>query len=359
MKVCRWTSFVSRPAWALVLCLGVAGCDKASDDVHRLRGDSLRRSGKYESALESYCRIPTNRQGIAVLRSMAEAYAMLEDYSNLVAVSRRIYGQTRSADDLGSLFDIEWEYDAFDAAVGVARELVALDTNNWRYKHLLVGALLVSAASNQAAEAIQEFAAAAPATASNAAELGTLWLEAGNHTSAIPLFATALETHGDHHDWRFALARALIVDEQHRDALSNLQVLAAALPDDAEAKRLLGDVLTLLCRQDEAIAAYRAVIRLGKANGAVLNNLAYLLLQQPGGLSEGYELALDALKHDRSFAALDTVGYACYRRGSYDTALRYLREAEAQMHARGLKPEPEIEYHLASSTRRRARPGVQ
>ena len=330
----------------LACMLMCTGCGRVRDTFNRLRGDSHRLDHKQREALEWYTRVPTNRQDIALLRSMVESYQDLDDYTNLAAVSRRIYERTGDIDDLKNLLQVHLDYDADSNAVCVVRELIKADTNEWEYRRLLVDVIHSSPLSNQTDAAVAEIAATMPPSPSNLVRIASLWLDAGNHTNAIVLLEQALARDSTQHSWRLILAAAYGAAGRHDAALSNLYLIERAMPDDPRLLQLIGDIMTETGHADEAARRYRALLKADQDNALAMNNLAYRLLKHADSVNEGYELALSSVQRERTSYALDTLGYACYRRGHLDTALRYLNEAAEQIRINDLPAEPEIELHI-------------
>ncbi len=90
-----------------------------------------------------------------------------------------------------------------------------------------------------------------------------------------------------------------------------------------------------------AAEVYEKVLKLDSKFSAALNNLAYLYLTYLNNIDRGFELAQrarDLLPQDPS--AEDTLGWAWFKKGSYQTALTLLRESAANMPA-----EAEIQFH--------------
>ena len=89
-----------------------------------------------------------------------------------------------------------------------------------------------------------------------------------------------------------------------------------------------------------AVAQYRALLEIDRNNPFALNNLAYLMLKDNPDEALKYAQQAGELAPDNA-AVQDTLGWAYYRKGIYDTALRYLKTAvEKEGTARR-------KYHLA------------
>jgi putative PEP-CTERM system TPR-repeat lipoprotein len=91
-----------------------------------------------------------------------------------------------------------------------------------------------------------------------------------------------------------------------------------------------------------AIAYYRKVLEADPNNAPALNNLAYHLTNDTDQVDEGLNYAQRAKEFaPNSTGVEDTIGWAFYRKGFYDTAVQYLESAVAK------KPTALAKYHLA------------
>jgi Flp pilus assembly protein TadD len=329
-----------------VLCVvALAGCGKVRDSLARLRGDAYRHGGRHAEAIEVYQRIPTNRQPMAVLEGLAECYLQEGMVSNAIGVYERIYARSRNDADLVRLVWLLLDFDQHSAALRPLRELVNRQPDDLGYRELLVFTQLQSARSNQLPAELRRMETELDPTPTNLAALASWSISAGDYSNGVRLLRRALAGQPDNCDWRAALSQALIEDEQWDAAISNLSLVTSAEPGNADALQLLGYTLTEAGRADEGIAAFRRALRIDQDNVLALNNLAYTLLLTGGDAREAYELAQSAVQSERTSFTLDTLAYACYRRGSHATALRYLREAERLLRAEGRDYDAEMDFH--------------
>ncbi len=93
----------------------------------------------------------------------------------------------------------------------------------------------------------------------------------------------------------------------------------------------------------EAARMYREAINLNPNFVPALNDLAYLLIDRQNQVKEGVDFAMRAFRlAPTDPAVMDTLGYALYRDGQSDRALRLLQSA-----AQSLPDNPTVLYHLA------------
>ncbi len=95
-----------------------------------------------------------------------------------------------------------------------------------------------------------------------------------------------------------------------------------------------------------AAEAYEKVLKIDPKNSAAMNNVAYLYSEFLNNLERAYELAQNArqlLPYDPSTA--DTLGWVCFKKGSYPAALGFLKESISKLAA---VPEVQFHYGMAS-----------
>lgn len=165
---------------------------------------------------------------------------------------------------------------------------------------------------------------------------------ARRYAAAADTLATAFERDPT---WPVAirLVETLQLAGRLAEALRASQAWAAQNPQHVPGMLLLAGLLQEGRRQDEALRAYEAILRLDGNNLAALNNSAWLTheLSRPGALAlaeRAYALAAD------NAAVLDTLGWIL---------LGENREADAIVHlerAARLAPQvPQIRYHFAKA----------
>lgn len=96
-----------------------------------------------------------------------------------------------------------------------------------------------------------------------------------------------------------------------------------------------------LGRVDEAVADLAHVVKNAPNNAEALNALGYTLVDMTGRVTEGKQYIEKALKlKPNDPAILDSMGWAYYRLGEHEKALRYLQQAFDKL------KDPEIAAHL-------------
>jgi tetratricopeptide (TPR) repeat protein len=198
---------------------------------------------------------------------------------------------------------------------------------------------------NQAAvavEKVKEYAAREPRSAPVQNFLGTILLARGDHAGARSAFQAAKSAAPGWVEADLALTDADVLDGKLEDAQHRMQTVLAANPTNTQAHLKLGDVELLRADYQGAEKQFRVVLAAEPDNLQALNNLAYLIAEKGGQLSEALRYAQRAIElaPDRPEYS-DTLGWVFYRQGLYPLAVRELERATAK------RADPTWEYHLA------------
>lgn len=122
-----------------------------------------------------------------------------------------------------------------------------------------------------------------------------------------------------------------IYDSQGKTALARDQYRFAVkqAPENIRAWSLLGDSAFRLKEYPEAEKAYGKALDLDPKSGDLLNNLAWVYIQQDKRLGEAQELVQAALEHapDRRPYYLDTLGVLFLKDGKVPEAIAALKES--------------------------------
>ncbi len=159
-------------------------------------------------------------------------------------------------------------------------------------------------------------------------------------------------------------ATALLRNEQPEAAVGwlrrGLEQLPADSPEAIDLKVMLSSILHAQGRHDEAATVYRAVLEARPDHFSSLNNLAYLLTQQPEVTQQALDFAQRAEAIKPGVAeVVDTVGVALLRLGRTDEAIVKLNEAKELAEEATGEPLPATlvslaEAYLAKGDRRQA-----
>ena len=149
---------------------------------------------------------------------------------------------------------------------------------------------------------------------------------------AADFATTAQMQHPD--DLRFPQLRAHALQElgDAARAITVLEPVARANPNDATTQLSLADLYSNAGRKDDAERTVRQLVALEPGNADALNYLGYMLADRGQQLDEAIRLvrrALDIEPNNPNY--LDSLGWAYYRRGDYDQAEKYITPAAQQM----------------------------
>src|SRR5260370_31298430 len=138
-----------------------------------------------------------------------------------------------------------------------------------------------------------------PATVESRLRLGNTAVRGGRYDEAIALFESLVP---DLKDPDAAGDLFLRIGETYRrkgdlvHAATALQRSSALRPGNERAVSTLALVLDAMDRKADAAAKYREVLELNPNDGIALNNLAYILAENSGGMDQALKLAAHALQ---------------------------------------------------------------
>lgn len=186
-----------------------------------------------------------------------------------------------------------------------------------------------------------------------------------NTSNFYDLLATALfDGKKDYAGAEAALRKAVALDKNNIDALEKLgkvqakqdsleQALATYLqaskdnPNEAQFYILAGELYETKPNWDQAKAMYQQALSLSPDNPVASNNLAYVLLQQGGNVDVAMGMAQTARRGmPNSPNAADTLGWAYYHKGIYQSAISQFQEALRLNERAGAPDDPVLHYHL-------------
>jgi len=152
----------------------------------------------------------------------------------------------------------------------------------------------------------------------------------------------ALEMDPENQGTYLLLAQLYHDSRQNAKALAQLAAAVAKDPKNISAMMLAATIHSDDKDYQRAADDYEKLLLVSPKCSPALNNLAYLYSENLGRLDRAYELAQHArelLPFDPS--AADTLGWICFKRGTYPTALALLKESAAK-----LPGEAEVQFHL-------------
>jgi Flp pilus assembly protein TadD len=255
------------------------------------------RSGQADKAIQALTRVvnenPASVQGRLAL---AQAFVAARDMNNAIeALQEIVEDEPRVANMLGQFQEQAGKFK--DAADSYTKAL-SVAPNSRELKVRRIGALL----SAKDFEGAAEFA-------------GQAQMQHPDDLRFPQLRAHALQQTGDS-------ARAITV----------LEPVARANPNDAATQLALADLYTNVGRKNDSERVVRQLVAIEPGNADALNYLGYLLADSGRQLDEAIRLvrrALDIEPNNPNY--LDSLGWAYYRRGDYEEAEKFIAPAAQQM----------------------------
>jgi tetratricopeptide (TPR) repeat protein len=161
-----------------------------------------------------------------------------------------------------------------------------------------------------------------------------------------------------------AFRKAIEIDKNNSDALLKLGEVQAAQGSVSQALALYqqsikdhpreiafyilaGEMYESQSEWNNAKAMYQKALEIQPQNPLASNNLAYVMLQQGGNVDVALAMAQTARRGmpDSSNAA-DTLGWAYFQKGVYQSAIDMFQESLRLNEKRGAADDPTVHYHL-------------
>ena len=172
---------------------------------------------------------------------------------------------------------------------------------------------------------------------------------AKDYNEATRYAAEARKQHPEDPNFPRLQARALFDSGDRTGALAVAESAAKAFPKDPQTQFVLVDMYSDAGRSSDAEKLLRQMLANEPSNPTVLNHLGYHLANRGEQLDEAVALvkkALDAKPDQQEF--LDSLGWAYYKRGELNDALKYLSAAAAK-----LPENSEVQDHLGDAYAKR------
>jgi tetratricopeptide (TPR) repeat protein len=197
-----------------------------------------------------------------------------------------------------------------------------------------------------------------------------------NNTSFYDLLGSVMLTKKDYAGAETALKKAVHLDKNNIDAyvklgksqlargavdegLGSYAEATAANPKEPALYILTGVAYERKHDLNKAKAAYQAALQLKPDNPEASNNLAYVLLETNGNVDQALQLAQTARRNmPESSNVADTLGWAFYQKGVYESAIGMFQEAIKLAAKNKENDNPTYHYHLGLAYARTERPGL-
>jgi len=250
--------------------------------------------------------------------------------------------QARSVDFL--LQDGLWKLRANNpqAARASLEEALKIDPADLRAIQGLRQTYLAQKNAPMALQKVKEYAARQPKSAPIQDFLGMLLLADGNRPEARKAFTTARELDPRFVSADLSLAQVDAAEGKLDDARKRLQTVLSSDTGNLTAQRWLGNIEAMRGDNNAAIDHFRKVVTADPNDAQASNNLAYLLAEYGNDNDTALKYAQKAVDLNPGAPEFcDTLGWVLYRKGIYDSAIKYFELASAN-------PQNVVwKYHLA------------
>ena len=258
----------------------------------------------------------------AVAKESADSQTALEWAERAVRVApddlRALYGEARLMLDLG---------DAERALARLQRARIKFP-QDIQLKLALAEALSATARDSEAGAVLEQALQLSPADVAILHALGLNYLTRNRADSATKIYDRLLTQNPEFGPGWIGRGDALSLLQRDDQALAAYRKAVDTLPAHALPKLKLAVTLERLKRYDEAERSYLDAIKLDPKSAFAYNNLAYLSAQRGQNLDQALNWAKQAVALNGKLAAFhDTLGWVYWIRGDKDAARAALNKA--------------------------------
>lgn len=178
--------------------------------------------------------------------------------------------------------------------------------------------------------------------------LGTSLFQNKNDLSgAEAAFRKAIDLDRNNSDALLKLGQVQASEGSATQALATYQQSIKDHPQDVAFYILAGELYESQSNWQQAKDMYQKALALQSDNALASNNLAYVILQQGGNVDVALSMAQTAWRGmpDSSNAA-DTLGWAYFQKGVYQSAIDMFQESLRLSEKKGAPEDPTVHYHL-------------
>ena len=189
--------------------------------------------------------------------------------------------------------------------------------------------------------------------------LGSVMLTKKDYSGAETAFRKAVQLNKNNVDAYVKLGQSQLARGATNETLATYAEATTANPKDPGLYVLTGIAYEHMHELDKAKAAYQTALQLKPDNPQASNNLAYVLLETNGSVDQALQLAQTARRNmPESSNVADTLGWAFYKKGVYESAIGMFQEAIKLAAKNKETDNPTYHYHLGLAYARTERPGL-
>jgi tetratricopeptide (TPR) repeat protein len=177
--------------------------------------------------------------------------------------------------------------------------------------------------------------------------LGTALFQKKDLSGAEAAFRKAIDLDQNNSDALLKLGQVQAAGGSVSQALATYQQSIKDHPREIAFYILAGEMYESQNDWSNAKAMYQKALEIQPNNPLASNNLAYVMLEQGGNVDVALAMAQTARRGmpDSSNAA-DTLGWAYFQKGVYQSALDLFQESLRLNEKRGANDDPTVHYHL-------------
>lgn len=274
---------------------------------------------------------------IALMRLLAEHEPTLErllvtrpgpDFDRVAFLAAIAAERPDSARVWTLLGQAQLESGAHDAAVATLRRAYRLEPTDQRAASLFGLALLRAERQEEAEALFRTLAEPEDAPPEVFLALSALLMADERAADAADVLRNGVSRHPDDESLGRRLVAVLMRLDDSAAALVEARRQAGVRPKDGELHAMLGDLAAEAGRLEEAEGAYRVALEIAPDSARVLNNLAWMLRNEPARRDEALALARRSVDLDPSSdAAWDTLAELLYLSGEPRRAMEAIDKA--------------------------------
>jgi Flp pilus assembly protein TadD len=239
------------------------------------------------------------------------------------------------------------------------KQALSRDPNSPEVLSGLLSIYLIQKQPDKAIAAVNQQIALEPNNGAFHGLLGTVLLGKKDYAAAQVPLKKAIELNKKDVDAYVNLGRAQLGAGNVDDALATCNNGLHDNPNDYRFYMLLGSVYEKKSSLVEAQKAYQKALDVKPDDPMASNNLAYILLQTNSNPDLALHLAQTARRAMPGLPNVaDTLGWAFYQKGVYESAINMFQEALTLSERRKQPDNPTYHYHLGLAYERASKPAL-
>jgi len=245
---------------------------------------------------------------------------------------------------MGNLYQVQKKY---SEASKFYREALDKDPSSTDGLQGVMNVYVAQKQVDQAIAAARGQIAKSPNTSGFYDLLGTALFQKKDLSGAEAAFHKAIDLDGNNSDALLKLGQVQAAGGSVGQALAMYQQSIKDHPREIGFYILAGEMYESQSSWDQAKAMYQKALEIQPDNPLASNNLAYVMLQQGGNIDVALAMAQTARRGmPESSNAADTLGWAYFQKGVYQSAIQMFQESLRLNEKRGAPDDATVHYHL-------------